>query len=316
MNVAIVGIGGVGGYFGGKLARRYANTPQARVTFIARGEHLQTIRQSGLQQITDEGTWTVTPDTATDTPADCGPFDLVLFCVKAYDLDSSIRMLRDSVTPDTAVISLLNGVDNGQRLKAAYPDAHVLNGCAYLGAHIVRPGVVRQKGGSCRLFYGSEYQHNDRYTAIESFLKEAAIAAEYRRDIRTVVWEKYVFIDALAGATTYTGHTLGRLLDDNDGRNLLHGLLDEVLALAVAEKAGLPDNIRDATLKKLTLFPPETKSSLQMDFQNGRRTEIDTLAGHVVRQSRHHGLPVPLHERVYEYVAKSTGKQQDGPERK
>ena len=212
MHIAVVGIGGVGGYFGAKLAGRYSGGTEATVTFIARGAHLEEIRKNGLQLITPEGTIAIRPDRTTDDPAGGGPFDLVFFCVKSYDLEESAGLIKNQLSPDAVIISLLNGVDNADRLHFFLPEVQVLNGCVYLSTHIIRPGVVRQSGGLARLFFGPEGEAQDRYRVIEKVLREAGIQAEYRKDIARVVWEKYLFIEPLASATTYLDKTFGQLL--------------------------------------------------------------------------------------------------------
>jgi len=304
MKIAIVGIGGVGGYFGGKLARRYAGQRDFEVIFIARGEHLREIRGKGLQQITEEGTFTAIPDKATDDPTGCGLFDLVLFCVKTYDLEESANLLKRNIDERTVVISLLNGVDNGERLKAVLPRADVLNGCVYIGAQIVRPGVVRQAGGACKLFFGPENGGSRDYRLIEHLLKDAGIKAEYREDIKAIVWEKYLFVSPLASATTYLGKTFGEFRENGESRKLLEGLLTEVEHVARGQGVRLSENIHESSLEKIALFPYDAKSSMQMDFEKGKKTELETFTGYIVRSARSHDIAAPLHEEVYNALVK------------
>jgi len=213
-------------------------------------------------------------------------------------------MLKDNIDEQTVVISLLNGVDNAERLKAVLPKARVLNGCVYIGAHLVAPGVARQVGGPCKLFFGSEEGKHDSYRMIERVLKDAGIRAEYREDIKTVVWEKYLFISPVASATTYLGRTFGELMNDGEARDLLEGLLSEVELVARVQDVKLPGDIRKISLGKIASFPPGTKSSMQLDFERGGKTEVDTLTGYVVKFARSRGIAVPLHERVYEDLLK------------
>lgn len=305
MHIAVVGIGGVGGYFGAKLAGRYTGGTEAEVTFIARGAHLEEMRKNGLQLITPEGTCAIRPDWATEDPAGGGPFDLVFFCVKSYSLEESAGLIKNHLSPDAVIISLLNGVDNAERLRFFLPAAQVLNGCVYLSTHIIHPGVVRQSGGLARLFFGPEGETQDRYRLIEKVLREAGIQAEYREDIARVVWEKYLFIEPLASATTYLDKTFGQLLADSESRQLLEGLLEEAERVARGKGIPLPLDIHQTTLKKIASFPPETKSSMQLDFERGKQTEIETFTGYVVRLGRSQGLSTPLHERIYKALART-----------
>jgi 2-dehydropantoate 2-reductase len=305
MNIAIVGIGGVGGYFGAKLAGRYTGGTEAKVIFIARGAHLEEIRKNGLQLITQEGTNVVRPDWATDDPAGGGPFDLVFFCVKSYGLEESARLVKNHLSPGAVIISLLNGVDNAERLMSRLPEVQVLNGCVYLSTHIIRPGVVRQSGGVARLFFGPEGEEQDRYRIIEKVLREAGIEAEYRKDIAKVVWEKYLFIEPMASATTYLDKTFGQLLESSESRQLLEGLLEEVELVARERGIPLPRDIHQTTQKKIASFPADTKSSMQLDFEKGKQTEIETFTGYIVRFGRSHGLHTPLHEMIYKALSKT-----------
>lgn len=304
MRIAIIGIGGVGGYYGGKLARHYANQDGIDVIFIAKGGHLKEIQKNGLRQITEEGTFTAIPTKATDKPAELGVFDLVLFCVKGYDLESVAEILKNNVNDRSIVISLLNGVDNAERLKRVLADAIVLNGCVYIGAHIVKPGVVRQAGGSCRLFFGPENRELADYRGIENLLRSANIKAEYREDIKNVVWEKYLFVSPLASATTFLGKTFGELMDDLESKELLEGLIKEVEIISRAQGVELPGDIIQKSLDKISLFPYGTKSSMQMDFEKGKNTEIDTFTGYVVSNGKECGIKAPLHEMVYDALLK------------
>lgn len=305
MRIGVMGIGGVGGYFGGKLARYYAHRSDVEVVFIARGNHLRAIQEKGLRLITaEEGTFTTMPHKATDSPFECGIFDLVLFCVKTYDLEESARLLEQNVDEKTAVITLLNGVDNAKRLKMVLPQARVLNGSVYIGAHILSPGVVQQVGGSCKLFFGSEDEKCDDCQTIERVLRDAGIKAEYREDIERVVWEKYLFISPLASATTYLGKNFGELMEDEEGRKLLDELLSEVELLARVQGVMLPENIHKISIEKISSFPSHTKSSMQIDFERGKKAELETLTGYVVKSARNHGIPAPLHEQVYHDLLK------------
>lgn len=304
MKIAIVGLGGVGGYYGGKLARHYADRNDVEVIFVARGEHLKAIRENGLQQITEEGTFTAMPHQATDNPIECGMFDLVLFCVKAYDLEDSANILKNNITNRTVVISLLNGVDNAERLKAVLPKAQVLNGCVYIGAHIVRPGVVRQAGGSCKLFFGGESDESIDWNKVEDTLKAANIDAEYKKEIKNLVWEKYLFVSPFASATTLLCKTMRELLDSVEGKELLEGLLEEIVLVAKAQAIEIPHNIQEVIIGKASTFPYETKTSMQMDFENGKKTEIETFTGYIVTMGQKHQIAVPHHQMVYDALQK------------
>ena len=304
MKIAIVGIGGVGGYYGGLLAKRYFDDENVEIVFIARGDHLEQIKKNGLSLITENGTFTVRPDLATDNPADDGIFDCVIFCVKAYGLEESAKLLSPSIDENTVVISLLNGVDNADRLSAVLNKGNIFNGCVYVGAHIVRPGVVQQAGLLNKLFFGNEFDDNIEANKIENILKEADIDAQYRTDIKYIVWEKFVLISAFATATTFLDKTMRGVIDSAKGKELLDNLLTEVFRVCEAKGIELPKNIRQEIIAKVSTFPPEIKTSMQMDFENRNRTELETFTGYVVREAGKHGLSVPTYERIYSVLKK------------
>jgi 2-dehydropantoate 2-reductase len=196
-------------------------------------------------------------------------------------------------------MSLLNGVDNADRLRAVLNKGNIYNGCVYIGAHIVRPGVVQQAGSLNKLFFGNESNDKIEANHIENILKKANIDAQYRTDIENIVWEKYVLISAFATATTFLGKTMRGIIDSQKGKKLLDDLLTEVLRVSEAKQIELPKNIRKEIIAKVSAFPPEMKTSMQMDFEKGNRTEIETFTGYIIREAGRYGLSAPTYERIY-----------------
>jgi len=299
MKIAVVGIGGVGGYFGGNLARHYTGKGEVEIVFVARGKHLEEITKNGLELITQKGSFKAMPDRATDNPADQGAFDLVLFCVKAYDLEESARLLRYNVDEKSVVITLLNGVDNRGRLKDIFPRAEVLDGGVYISGRIICPGVVQQLGGACKLFFGAEDGATEKYLHTERLLRDAGIDAEFRTDIQTVVWDKYLFISPVASATAYLGKNFGEILEDGTSRGILESLVKEVERVGRAMGVPVPEDAPKVVLDKVASFPYETQSSMQVDFEKGGRTELETFTGFIVRSAGRRGIAVPHHDEIY-----------------
>ena len=302
MKIAIIGVGGVGGYFGGKLAMHYANNKDVDVTFIARGKHLKEIQNNGLKVITQQGTFIAKPDKAIDNPVSGSIFDLIIFCVKSYDLEDSAKLFKNCVNEQTVAITVLNGVNNAERLKRVLLDAQILNGCVYISAFVKEPGIVCQAGGTCKFFFGSDTEKKN-YIKIEQVLKDAGIAAEYRKDIKEIVWEKYLFVSPLASATSFYQKTFGEIMEDEQCKNLLQGLLKETEGVAKFQKVNLPKDIFQKSLDKIALFPYDTKSSLQMDFEKKKNAELDIFAGYIVNFAKEHELDVPVHEKVYNVLS-------------
>ena len=299
MKIAVVGLGGVGGYFGGKLARKYAGLPEHRVAFIARGEHLAAIRRDGLLLKTVDGECRVTPDLATDRAAEAGPSDLVLFCVKEYDMESAAALLDPLLHDQTIVLPVLNGVDIAERLRSIIPRGVVLSGCVYISTFIEAPGVVHQVGGTCQLLFGADDGKSEAYRPLEALLQEAGIKAELSPDIAVPLWSKYLFVSPMAGVTSLMGKCFGDVMADAKGRAMARGLMAEVERLARAKGINLPPDSVERGIATVERFPPATKSSMQLDFEKERRTELELFIGFAVRAGRSLGVPMPLHEELY-----------------
>jgi 2-dehydropantoate 2-reductase len=304
MKIGVFGLGGVGGYFGGKIALKYAGSPEHQVVFIARGAHLAVIRKGGLLLKTVEGEFRVTPDLATDDPTVVGPCDLVLVAVKEYALDEVMTRLAPLLHVKTVVLPLLNGVDIAERLRAIFPRGTVLSSCAYISTFIEAPGVVRQVGGTCQLFFGPDDGKAEAFRPLESLLKDAGIKAELSDRIGVHLWTKYLFVSPMAGVTSLMGKSFGDVMADEKGRTMVRGLMEEISLLAKTGGIVLPPDSVETALVKVARFPHETRSSMQLDYEKGRRTEVDLFIGYAVRAGRALGIPVPLHEELYTALKK------------
>jgi 2-dehydropantoate 2-reductase len=299
MKIVVVGLGGVGGYFGGKIARRYAGSPEHRVVFIARGQHLAAIRAGGLLVKTVEGDFSASPDQATDEPVEAGLCDLVLLCVKEYDLEAAANAIVPLLHDQTVVLPLLNGVDIAERLRSLLPRGMALGGCVYISSFIEAPGVVHQVGGSCQLLFGPDNEQVDAYRPLEALLRSAGINVELSNQIAVPIWTKYLFVSPLAGVTSLLGNPFGGVMVDAKGSKLVRGLMEEIERLARAKGVDLPTSCVKDALAKVNAYAYETRSSMQLDYAKGGRTELELFIGTAVRAGRTLGVPVPLHEELY-----------------
>jgi 2-dehydropantoate 2-reductase len=306
MNMAVVGLGGVGGYFGGRLAWKYAGSAEHRVIFVARGAHLEAIRAQGLLLRTQEGDFTIRPDLATDRPAEAGPCDLILFAVKGYDLETAAAGIVPLLHKKTAVLPLLNGVDITERLRAILPRGKVLSGCVYISSFFEAPGVIRQAGGSCRMIFGPDDGRIAAYRPIETLFREAGIRAELAADIAVPIWMKYLFVSPMAGVTSLMAKPFGDVMADTGGRGMVRGLMEEIVRLARVKGIALPADSLETAIATVEAFPYETRSSMQLDYEKGRRTELDLFIGTAVRAGRALEAPMPLHERLYAALNRSS----------
>ena len=294
MRIAVMGSGGVGGYFGGRLAHAGGD-----VTFIARGAHLEAIRRSGLQVKSVAGDFHVHPK-ATHDPGDVGPVDLVLFCVKAYDTEAAGIQIRPVVGPQTVVLCLLNGVDNEERLAGILGEEHVMVGVVHILSTIGAPGVVSQTAGPRTIKLGEkDGRASDRARRILAVLTGAGIQAELSTQIQVDLWEKFLFICAQGGVTALGGLTIGEILGCSETAAFYRGVMDEVAAVARAKGVALPRDAVDRNLAFARGLQPGMRSSLAHDLSQGNRLEVETLAGSVVRYGRETGVPTPFNFAIY-----------------
>jgi 2-dehydropantoate 2-reductase len=299
MRIAIIGLGGVGGYFGGKLAREFANSGQHEIVFICRGEHLAAIKNKGLTVSSKEGVYVASPSLATDDPAKAGIFDLIFFCTKSYHLEKAALALKESIDENTIIIPLLNGVDIGERLNKILPQARILKGCVYISAAIEKPGVVRQTDGACKLVFGTDDQSAMNYQFILDILLQAKIDAELTCRISPVLWTKYLLICPLAGLTAATGETFGGVLENPDLRSRLSEMIGEVKLIAEARGVSLPGDVDEKILKRIGGFAYNTKTSMQIDMERGNPMERDIFIDYIRQSGRELGIPTPGHDLIY-----------------
>jgi len=306
--IMIVGLGGVGGYYGGLLAKRFADDLDIEIYFVARGKHLKKLQQNGLTLITETGTFVVRPTLATDKVTEIGIADYIIMIPKSYDLDATIDQIKPCVGANTVILPLLNGIDNSSRIRALLPGTEVWNGCVYIVARLNEPGVVESSGNVHRFNFGYENRTSERLTGFEKLLKEAGIDAAFHKDILSVIWKKFFFISSTASLTSYFDVSFGALLTDELRKTTLVNLLEELLLVANAEGAEIERSVIDKTIHQLENLPFETTASMHSDFMAGKNTEVHTLTGIVVELGKKHGISTPTYEKVYAELSKRTKK--------
>jgi 2-dehydropantoate 2-reductase len=295
MKIAVVGTGGVGGLFGGLLALAGQD-----VVFIARGAHLRAIRARGLKVERPSDGFTVAPANATDDPADVGPADLVLLCVKTYDLEATIAQIQPLVSAHTALLTLQNGVEAPERVAAAFGAPAVLPGLVYCEAAVKEPGVIVQGSPLQRIVVGeTDGRRTPRAETIAQLFAGAGVESTLSENVLGALWTKFGFICAMGGCTALARKPLGALLADDEGRRLLEGVMHEVRAVGAARGVRFDADPVAAGMATAARFPFEAKSSLQRDLERGARLEIEALNGAAVRIGRALGVPTPANQAIY-----------------
>ena len=295
-NIGVIGVGGVGGYFGGKLCRLLREGGGVTVSFVARGEHLRAIQESGLRLSSEEdGDQVCQPSLATDDVRDLPPLDLCLVCVKEFDLTAVLSRLEPRLSDRSIVLPLLNGVDVHSRVRAVIRKGIVLPACVYVGTHIGRPGEVIQRGGACRILFGPDPERPDfSPDAVVGLFDRAGIKSTCTPEIQTEIWKKFIFISAFGLVSAASGKTLGVILEDGPLRGDVERVVMEAIALARGSGVPLPDDIAESSLSKARSFPFGTKTSFQRDFERSdRKDERDLFAGSMVRIADRLGIAVP-----------------------
>jgi 2-dehydropantoate 2-reductase len=297
--IAIAGIGGVGGYFGGFLAKHFENSDKVQIYFIARGENEKAIQQNGLRVETSKGSFVAHPTLITSNPEKIGLVDFLICCTKSYDLEESINQFKPCIDKETVILPVYNGVDGYERIKAILPQNEVWEGCAYMVSQLSSPGVIKETGNAPSLFFGSDNGIQQKLKLAESIFKEAGINATLSENIQQTVWKKFIFISVMATLTSYTNAKFGEIISSKEHKEKLQLLLHEIKALADAKSIIFPYDIIQKTMDLVLTLPHETTTSMHRDFQKDNRTELDSLTGYVIKQAKQFNVAVPTYEMMY-----------------
>ena len=295
MRIAVVGAGGVGGAFGAALAKAGAD-----VTFIARGAHLAAMKSAGLKVGGPRGEIHLVPTKATDEPAAIGHIDIVLFCVKLWDVESAGEKIKPLIGPGTAVIPLQNGIDAAERLIPILGKGAVMGGVAQVSASITAPGTITQVGTFMRMVFG-EFD-GSRSKRGEDFLAlclKAGFDASLSEQILTDLWMKFILLAANSGITALARQPIGALRDDPDMRPIFRAALQETFDVGRAKGVALPPDAVERTLDFIAHLPPTMKASMALDLDRGNRLEVPWLSGKVAELGRQLSIPTPTHSMMY-----------------
>ena len=295
MKFAMMATGGVGGYFGARLAEAGHD-----VTFIARGAHKQAIEANGLRVTSALGDIHLEKTKVTDDPATAGIVDVVVFAVKLWDTETSAEACKPLIGPDTLVVPFQNGVESMPTLAGILGPGRIIGGIAQIASVISEPGVISHNGQFARLCFGEpDGSRSERCENLLTALQNAGVEAELTEHINRVIWEKFVFLVALSGVTSVTRSTLGPILDDPDTRALFKGVMTETHDVGVASGIVFTDGFLDGALDFARSFPPSTKASMFHDLERGGRLELPWLSGGVVRMGEKLGVETPINKTIY-----------------
>lgn len=290
MRIAIVGAGGVGGYFGARLAEAGAD-----VTFIARGAHLDAMRARGLQVRSPKGDLHLSRVNATADPHEVGPVDVVFFAVKLYDTDAALALLPPLLGADTAVIPFQNGVDGVGNVERAVGRTHIAGGVSYVSAVIDAPGVIKHTAMDHLIFGELDGAHSPRLQRLLDACRRANFQSTLSDDITVEIWTKFVRLSVFSGMTAVTRSPIGVIMTDPDLLSMLKAAVGEALAVARAKGVPVAETIVHDVANAYAALPPQAKASMLEDLERGRRIELPWLSGAVVRIGRETGVATPIH---------------------
>jgi len=295
MNIGIIGLGGVGGYFGGKICRS-ASMQDTKTFFVARGNHLDAIRKNGLHVSTaTEGEWVCSPTLATDRIEELPLLDVCLLCVKSYDLTNAVAQLCERVSENTVIVPLLNGVDVYERIREHLKTAQVLPACVYIGTHIEAYGKVAQQGGACKILFGKDpHAHGPTPNQLFDLFSTSHIKYEWFEDPYPEIWKKYVFIASFGLVTAGFDKTMGQVMKSKSLSHYVLSVMDEIVQLAKKMGVILPETIITDSYRKGNDFPYGTKTSFQRDFESlDKPDERDLFGGTILRLGRQYHVDTP-----------------------
>jgi 2-dehydropantoate 2-reductase len=298
MRIAVMGSGGLGGYFGARLCEG-----GSQVYFIARGRHLDAMRSEGLR-VEGPAPMHIPNVRATEDPREIGPVDLVLVCVKLWDTEAALEQIKPLVGPSTTIISFQNGVLKDRYLRAAYDESHLMGGVGYVATTIDRPGVIRQTGPMQRLIFGEfDGAQTPRGMAFLQACLSGGINAELSSGIEREIWQKYVFLVGLSGTTTTIRKTIGPIRENPQTRAFLLDVMREVVAVGRAQGVDLPEDYAEIRLRLADDVARDMTSSMHHDLERGNRLEVRWLAGGVVELGKANGVPTPLNRAIADILA-------------
>ena len=294
MRIAVMGPGSIGGYFGGTLAH-YGHD----VTLIARGNNLSAIREKGLQVITDNGSRIISCR-AEEDPAKVGAVDLILLTVKTYHNEVAVPMLEPMVGNNTVVICLQNGIDSYKLASDFLGSAKVMPGAAYIEAHLIEPGVVRQDGDVVRIEFGEDDgSHSERGVLLAEMFNESGVEASFSDDIHKTLWTKFLFIATMAGVTSLARQSMAVLMANPEWTKIIRACMEEIESVGKASNIRLSPTVVDDTLDYIKANLEDMHASMYTDLVEQRPLELESLTGAVIRAGITGCTSTPINDLIY-----------------
>ncbi len=295
MNIVIYGTGGVGGYFGARLAQA-----GNKVIFIARGKHLKAIKKRGLELKSPKGNFVVKPANATNNISEVKDIDLILVCVKTWQLKETAQIIKPVLNENTMVISLLNGCENSEMLSSIIDKKHVIGGLCKVVSFIECPGVIKHATYEPTIVFGElDNKKTERALQLESVFKNANITTKLADNIQKEIWTKYLFITTISALGALTRVNIGQMLASSEIKRMMWNTAEEIFAIAKAKNINLPTDVIQKQFNIIESLPQDTTASLQRDIMEGKPSELESQNGTIVRMGKELSIPTPMNHFIY-----------------
>ncbi|REC74357.1 2-dehydropantoate 2-reductase [Chryseobacterium elymi] len=304
-HIAVLGLGGVGGYFGFKINQENESSKKYKVSFVARGETYQKVKENGLVLLSPEHPVDHThPDAVEQNISDVKNADLILICVKEYDLENICQQLKEVISSETVLLPMMNGADIYERIRKIIPDNVILPTCLYVASHIKEKGIVEHKGKAGKMIVGRDPEHvSADVDWIVDVLKESKIDFDFKDNSLTDIWTKYIFIASFGLVTAKHNSSIGTVYTDENQRAEASEIMKEIKMIADRKRIALDKDIIQKTFEKAATFPFETPTSLQLDVNSGKENnELELLGGAVLNFGKELSIETPITQEIYNEI--------------
>jgi 2-dehydropantoate 2-reductase len=292
--IAIAGIGGIGGYIGGKLAHHYSDIENIEIIFIARGEMAEAINKKGLWLLSNDFSYKCVPALTSDNPSKIGTVDIFIVSTKNFSVEEIFKKYGKCLSPTTTVITTQNTVNGKEIITPYLPDgAMLMEGSIYISSKILNPGKIQHVSGPSKFIFGTDGKSNKQGEYISKIFNDAGIDTLYTENIKTVLWKKFMFVSPTAMVTAMHQITFSEILENSEAEYLFIELVSELMQLARAKNIEIDDNTVENNLKLLGNFGSQVKSSFQLDLEKSKPTEINSLVKYVIEEAKLFQVPTP-----------------------
>ncbi|KMQ62966.1 2-dehydropantoate 2-reductase [Chryseobacterium angstadtii] len=302
-HIVVLGLGGVGGYFGFKINQENETSGKYKITFVARRETYQKVKENGLSLLSPEHPVGHTfPDAVEEQISNLENPDLVLIGVKEYDLENVCSQLKEVITKDTILLPMMNGADIYERIRKVIPDHLILPTCIYVASHIKEKGIVEHKGKSGKMIVGRDPQHFEAdIDWVIDMIKESKIDLDFKDNSLSAIWTKFIFISSFGLVTAKHNSSMGTVCTDEQQKEEATAMMKEIQQIAAKKDISLEEDIIQKTFEKASAFPFETPTSLQLDINSGKKqNELELLGGAVIGFGKEVGIETPATQKIYD----------------